>query len=32
MEEREEKCNAAIEKYLEKDMEMLGITGVEDML
>lgn len=32
MEERDEKCNAAIERMLEKDMELVGITGVEDKL
>lgn len=32
MEDRDEKCNATIEKYLEKDMELVGITGVEDKL
>jgi phospholipid-translocating ATPase len=32
MEDRDEKCNAVIEKCLEKDMELCGITGVEDML
>ena len=32
MEDRDERCNLAIEKHLEKDMELVGITGVEDKL